>query len=84
MLKAGDQRSKILKQIADGKVEGATVSDRIRAIELMFKVGLQTGITIDAVREKLKATVVMIESRLDEETAAPIIDDMRVIWLGEH
>lgn len=82
--KAAEQRLPDLKKIAAGKMKDATVADRLRAIDMMIRYGMGPGISLDDVREKLKATVVMAESMLDEETADKFVSNLRTIWLGEH
>jgi hypothetical protein len=73
----------LLNRIAAGKVEGATVADRIRALDVLARYGLsgpQGTIDISDVRERLTATLEVVRELLPPEQARAVVDRMRPIW----
>lgn len=77
------KRRRTLERIADGKVEGATVADRVRAIDLLGKYGLDSRtqqIDILEVRERVKQTLEVIGEMLEPQLALDVVARLRPIW----
>lgn len=81
MLKQGANRLRVLREIADNPKEKAR--DRIRAVDVLIKNGLGPAISMDEVRDKLKATKDAAEEILPPELAETFVKELRRIWLGE-
>lgn len=79
-LRSLDQRLKVLNEIADKKT--ARDADRIAAVKALASIGLGASMAMSEVRQKLEATVAMIEASLPEPQALPVILNLRRIWLG--
>lgn len=79
-LKKGPKMLKVLDTIAND--ENAKQSDRVAAARELLRVGLSSSMSRDEVREKLHATIMMIESHLDEKQSLPILMELRRIWLA--
>lgn len=75
-----EERIQILEEIADGKEQSAP--DRMKAIDLMGKYGLGTTkeITVEHVRDKLKATIAAITESLPPEQAESLLARIEPIW----
>lgn len=85
-----------LTAIADGEVvqrmrigdkETATmisadVSDRLRAIDLLFKysIGTVKEVSVESVRDRVKKTLDVIQGRVAPEQYASIVRELRPIW----
>ncbi len=69
----------LLRRILRGKVAGATVADRMRAVELLAK--YQSAVSILDVREALTATLDVLRTNLTPEVAEDIAAQMRPLWV---
>jgi hypothetical protein len=58
------------------------VSDRLRALEMLAKYGLGTikGASVDDVRDRVRATLDVIQDRTPPELFASIVGELRPIW----
>lgn len=75
-----EQRVPILEQFADGNVKEASASDRLRAIELMAKIGLSGRIDPQWVRDRLAKTVDLVAEALPADAAPDVLGQLREIW----
>jgi hypothetical protein len=78
-----DRRVSFLARVADGKVENATVSDRLRAMQLLGTYGLDSrtaGVDINEVRDKVAATIDVIRRVLPNDKAVELIAAIRPVW----
>jgi hypothetical protein len=75
------RRRSVLEAIADGRIEGTTPADRLRAMELMAKYGLSepSGMPVADVRDKVAATLDVIRT-LPPDLAQRVVDRLRPIW----
>jgi hypothetical protein len=82
LLAAGANRIKVLAEIADGNDVEAKTSDRVKAIETMFKYGMGTvqEVTVDNIRARLAQTIELVRQELDPETAERLLARMSPIW----
>jgi hypothetical protein len=79
-LRSLDKRIPVLDRIADNPK--ARDADRINAVKTLASIGFGASMAMSEVRQKLEATVAMIQASLPEPQALPIILDLRRIWLG--
>lgn len=60
----------------------ATPKDRVQAVEVLLRYGLGPlqGVATDDVRDRLGATLDIVQRQCPPETAARIINAMRAVW----
>ena len=75
-----DERVAILEQIADNP--DASDRDRIKAVDVMARYGLGTlrELSVEDVRERLRATLELLKQELHEDDADRLIARLRGIW----
>lgn len=75
-----DTRRKILNEIADDT--DAPRAERIKAVETIGKFGLGTTkeVTVEHVRERLKATLAILREELNEGEYERIRERLRPVW----
>ncbi len=75
-----EDRVNVLEAIADD--EEADPQDRIRAVDTLAKYGIGTvrEVTVDQVRDRLRATLDVIREALPTKQAATIIARLREVW----
>ena len=76
---AFDERIPTLAHIAD---TAEKTSDRIRAIEVLGKIGVGTlrEMSTDEVQDKLRQTIAILDANLSPEVAERIYELMRPVW----
>lgn len=74
-----DKRLPLLSTFARSRKE--STRDRIKAIEVLAKIGLEESIAVADVRRALDATGELIRDRLPHDIADQLIDDIRAIWM---
>lgn len=79
-LKSLDKRLQVLDKIADN--EKSRDADRIAAIKALASIGFGATMAMAEVRQKLEATVALIESTLPERQAMQLMLEVRRVWLG--
>lgn len=75
-----EQRVPILEKFADGKIADASPTDRLRALELMAKIGLSGRIDPQWVRDRLAKTVDLVAEVVPAEAAPDVMSKLREIW----
>lgn len=80
--KAGANRIKVLKDIADGNDPEAKPADRVRAVDTMLRYGIGTiqEMSVDAVRGRLAQTIALIRDHFPPEQAEPLLEKMADLW----
>lgn len=76
------RRRSVLEAVADGRIEGTTPADRLRAMELMARHGLreQAGMPVEQVRDKVAQTLDVMRRILPPDLAQAVVAEMRGIW----
>lgn len=76
------ERVDLLRQVADGKIKEASVTDRLRAMEILAKYGLGTlkEVSVENVRERVANTLDVIREHCSPEQATSIITALRPVW----
>jgi hypothetical protein len=66
----------------DGESVGVDTGDRLRALEMLAKYGLELdkGVSATDVRQRLIRTIEVIHEALEPQQALAVIDAMRPIW----
>ena len=75
-----DDRIPVLEKIADGEIDGVKPSDRIAAIREMARLGFNAEIPKEEVRDRLVATLDVIQHECDDELAERIVGRLHEIW----
>ena len=75
-----EQRIEVLEEIADNP--DALDRDRIKAVDILGKYGLGTlrELSVEDVRERLRATLELLKQELHEDDADRLIARLRGIW----
>lgn len=75
-----DKRLQVLATIADNAE--ARDADRIAAVKALASIGFGAGMPMSEVRQKLEATIALIEQTLPEPQAISLIMDIKRIWMN--
>lgn len=61
----------------------SVTNDRLKAIDMMAKYGMGPGMSVDEVRDKVRATKAAADDILPPELAEQFTAELKRIWLGE-
>lgn len=77
-----DDGVEYLRKVLAGEIEGASISDRIRAADVVAKHGLgsEREVTLEWVGARVAQTVAIVRAELGDEDAQRVLQRLREVW----